>query len=152
MNKYEKIFITTTDTVCGIGGPISEETLETIYELKQRPAHKKIMILVGSLEQAQKFKEWNEEANNVALKFWPGAVSIVVNNQGFRMPNHPKLNEFLLKNGPMYVTSANISGQEPIQINQAKIVFPQITNVFNFGQVSGKASRIYNVDSKEWIR
>ncbi|MCS4537152.1 Sua5/YciO/YrdC/YwlC family protein [Mycoplasma sp. CSL7475-4] len=152
MDKYKDIFIATTDTVCGIGGPINNKTLELIYELKQRPLNKKIMILVGSIQQARAFSEWNSKADNLAQKYWPGSVSLIVNGQGFRMPNQPKLNEFLMQNGPMYVTSANISGQTPIDIAQANNVFPQITHVYNFGQPNGKASAIYNVDTDEWIR
>ena len=74
--NLEDIFICTTDTVTGIGGPINEKTLETIYFLKKRPKNKKIMILVGSLDQAKSFKEWNNLATETALKYWPGAYSI----------------------------------------------------------------------------
>lgn len=152
MNKYADIFITTTDTVCGIGGPINDETLNKLYVLKHRPANKKIMILVGSIEQARQFKQWNNEADEFAKKYWPGNYSIVVNNQGFRMPNQQGLINFLLDKGPMYVTSANISGCAPIEISQAASIFPQISNVYDFGQPSGQASKIYNLDTHQWIR
>ncbi|QBF34511.1 Sua5/YciO/YrdC/YwlC family protein [Mycoplasmopsis phocirhinis] len=152
MNKYKDIFITTTDTVCGIGGPVNSQTLALIYELKQRPIDKKIIILVGSIAQAQKFSQWNSKANDLAHKYWPGNVSLIVSGQGFRMPNQNLLIEFLLKNGPMYVSSANISGNKPINIEQAREFFPQIKQVYNFGSTSGKASRIFNVDTNEWIR
>ncbi|WP_029608753.1 L-threonylcarbamoyladenylate synthase [Mycoplasma simbae] len=152
MANYDDLFITTTDTVCGLGGPINSTTLQKIYELKQRPLHKKIMILVGSIEQARQFKEWNEQADEFALQHWPGPYSVVVNDQGFRMPNQQGLIEFLLANGPMYVTSANISGQTPIDINQASQVFPQVKKVLNFGTPSGQASMIYCVETNSWIR
>ncbi|WP_406614436.1 Sua5/YciO/YrdC/YwlC family protein [Mycoplasma corogypsi] len=151
-NKYKDIIICTTDTVCGIGGPINEQTLELIYELKNRPKNKKIMILVGSLKQAQSFKQWNEEADKLAKKVWPGANSIVVNDQGFRMPNQAKLLEYLVNNGPIYMTSANKSGCEPINISQAKEVFPEVSKIYDFGKVSGVASTIYNLDTREIIK
>ncbi|WP_029513494.1 L-threonylcarbamoyladenylate synthase [Mycoplasmopsis primatum] len=149
---FKDIFICTTDTVTGIGGPINQNTLECLYWLKNRPISKKIMILVGSIEQAKKFKEWNNVANEFALKYWPGAYSIIVNNQGFRMPNNKKLCEFLNKNGPMYVTSANISGQEPIDIKCANKIFPDVVHVYDFGAGNNQASKIYNLDTKTWIR
>lgn len=150
--NFEKIFICTTDTVTGIGGPICQETLDALYYLKKRPKSKKIMILVASLKQAQSFKEWSKEANDLALKYWPGAYSIITNNQGFRMPNNKKLLEFLEKNGPMYVTSANISTQEPIDIKDANKVFPEVKNVYDFGKGKGIASHIIDAQSNEWLR
>ncbi|UUD35853.1 Sua5/YciO/YrdC/YwlC family protein [Mycoplasmopsis citelli] len=145
-DKFSQIHIFSTDTVTGIGGPISEETLNLLYELKNRPREKKIMILVASLEQAQKFPQWTPGATKVAQKYWPGAYSIIVNNQGFRMPNNDLLLQFLEKKGPMYVTSANLSGSKPIDINQAKEIFPQIKNVHDFGLCSGKPSTLINLD------
>ncbi|BAW18199.1 SUA5-like translation suppressor [Mycoplasmopsis bovigenitalium] len=150
--KYNNLFISSTDTVCGIAGPICEQTLEQIYTLKKRNKNKKIIILVGSLEQARQFSQWNSEAEEFAKKYWPGAYSLIVNNQGFRMPNQPKLIEYLLKNGPVYMTSANISGQAPIELKQAQDVFPQIKNIYDFGPSSGQPSKIYNIDTKTWIR
>lgn len=150
--NFDDIFITTTDTVNGIGGPVNDNTLKCLYYLKKRDISKKIMILVGSIEQAKIFKEWNEEATEFANKYWPGAYSIIINNQGFRMPNQKKLIEFLLKNGPMYVTSANISGKKPIKISEANKVFPTIKNIYNFGKPNNNPSKIYNLDTKEWIR
>ncbi|WP_406618270.1 Sua5/YciO/YrdC/YwlC family protein [Mycoplasmopsis lipophila] len=150
--NLEDIFICTTDTVTGIGGPINEQTLETIYFLKKRPKNKKIMILVGSLDQAKSFKEWNNLATETALKYWPGAYSIIINNQGFRMPNLAPLNDFLLKNGPMYVTSANISGKEPIKIEDVTKVFPEVKNIYNFGQGTNEASTLINLDNGEIIK
>ncbi|VEU60906.1 translation factor, SUA5 domain [Mycoplasmopsis bovigenitalium] len=150
--KYNNLFISSTDTVCGIAGPICEQTLEQIYTLKKRGKTKKIIILVGSLEQARQFSQWNNEAEEFAKKYWPGAYSLIVNNQGFRMPNQPKLLEYLLKNGPVYMTSANISGQVPIELKQAQDVFPQIKNIYDFGPSSGQPSKIYNLDTKTWIR
>ncbi|KUH47439.1 Sua5/YciO/YrdC/YwlC family protein [Mycoplasmopsis meleagridis] len=151
--NFKEIFICNTDTVCGIGGPVKKETLEVLYFLKKRPKNKKIMILVGSIEQAKQFKEWNMEATNWALKYWPGAYSIIVNGQGFRMPNNKELCDFLLTNGPMYVTSANISGKEPIQIEDAKKIFPQIKNIYRFkGNITNKASEIFDIKNNKWIR
>ncbi|RXE94548.1 Sua5/YciO/YrdC/YwlC family protein, partial [Enterococcus faecalis] len=77
---------------------------------------------------------------------------IIVNGQGFRMPNNSQLCQFLLKNGPMYVTSANISGQDPIDISEANKYFPLVKNVYDFGRGNNKASFIYNIDEKKWIR
>ncbi|WP_338822489.1 L-threonylcarbamoyladenylate synthase [Mycoplasmopsis felifaucium] len=149
---FKDIFICTTDTVTGIGGPICQNTLDCIYFLKKRPLNKKIMILVGSIDQAKKFKEFNNEAVKFAEKYWPGAFSVIVNGQGFRMPNNEQLLEYLINNGPMYVTSANISGEPPIKISDASKTFPNVKKIFDFGPTGTSPSQIYNLDTKEWIR
>ncbi|MEA4115635.1 Sua5/YciO/YrdC/YwlC family protein [Mycoplasma sp. 744] len=151
--NFDEIFICNTDTVCGIGGPVNQTTLETLYFLKKRNKNKKIMIIVGSIEQAQKFQQWNNEATQWANKYWPGPYSIVVNNQGFRMPKNKELCNFLIKNGPMYLTSANISGKAPIDLNNANEIFPLIKKIYHFhGKSSNQASKIYSLDENKWIR
>ncbi|WP_406616183.1 L-threonylcarbamoyladenylate synthase [Mycoplasmopsis hyopharyngis] len=150
--NFENIFFCTTDTVNGIGGPVCQETLDALFYLKNRPLEKKIMILVGSLKQAQEFKQWNQKATEVALKYWPGNYSIIINDQGFRMPNNKLLLDFLLKNGPMYVTSANLSGQKPIELSQANDIFPKIKQVYDFGKGSNVPSTIINLDTNETIK
>nr|WP_237710377.1 Sua5/YciO/YrdC/YwlC family protein [Candidatus Mycoplasma haematolamae] len=65
-----------------------------------------------------------------------------------------KLSEHL---GPLYSTSANISGQEPIKtLNEAKIVFKdhkdKFTIVKSGCEPSGICSTIYNYDKREIVR
>ncbi|WAM03213.1 Sua5/YciO/YrdC/YwlC family protein [Mycoplasmopsis cynos] len=85
MNEYDKLFITTTDTIVGIGGIVSNEVLDALYSIKNRPREKKIIILVSSIDQVRTFKEWNERADELAKKVLLGAVTIIINNQGFRI-------------------------------------------------------------------
>ncbi|MFU2193274.1 L-threonylcarbamoyladenylate synthase [Mycoplasma sp. 4079] len=152
-SKYKDIFLVSTDTVPGLGSFVSPETLEALYELKQRPLDKKMVIVVGSLEQAQGFAQWNEEANAFAIHKWPGANTIIVNDQGFRMPACKAFQEFLIKNGPMYLTSANLSGQPASKtLEEAKAQFPMIQNVIDFCEGTGTPSTIYNLDTRETIR
>ncbi|UWV77141.1 Sua5/YciO/YrdC/YwlC family protein [Mycoplasmopsis cynos] len=68
MNEYDKLFITTTDTIVGIGGIVSNEVLDALYSIKNRPREKKIIILVSSIDQVRTFKEWNERADELAKK------------------------------------------------------------------------------------
>ena len=130
-NKYSNLIITTTDTVLGLGGKINEEVKNNIYELKGRDRAKKLIILVASLKQAR----------------------IVVNDQGFRMPNQKLLLDFLEKNGPMYMTSCNISNAPVCKtIEEAKEIFPEITNIYNFGNMSQKPSMIIRAEDKKILR
>lgn len=153
INKYQKLIISTTDTVLGIGGPVSKEVEDLIYEIKGRDRNKKLIILVSSIKQARQFKEWNSQADEFAKKYWPGATTIVVNNQGFRMPNQKKLLEYIEVNGPIYMTSCNLSNAPVCKtIENAKQLFPEVTNVYNFGPMTQKPSKIIRVEDGEILR
>ena len=153
INKYQKLIISTTDTVLGIGGPVSKEVEDLIYEIKGRDRNKKLIILVSSIKQARQFKEWNSQADEFAKKYWPGATTIVVNNQGFRMANQKKLLEYIEVNGPIYMTSCNLSNAPVCKtIENAKQLFPEVTNVYNFGPMTQKPSQIIRVEDGEILR
>ncbi|MBN4089343.1 L-threonylcarbamoyladenylate synthase [Mycoplasma enhydrae] len=151
--KYNKLFISTTDTVLGIGGPVNKETEDLIYQIKGRDRNKKLIILVATIKQARQFKQWNSKAEEYAKKHWPGAITLVVNDQGFRMPNQKELLSFLEKNGPVYMSSCNLSNA-PIckSIENAKVIFPEITQVYNFGEMSQVPSQIIRVEDGEVLR
>lgn len=151
--KYSELIISTTDTVLGIGGKVNEKIKKLIYEIKGRDENKKLIILVSSIKQARKFPEWNIQAEQYAKKYWPGATTLVVNNQGFRMPNQKKLLEYLEQNGPIYMSSCNLSNAPVCKtIEDAKLIFPEIKNIYNFGKMSQQPSQIIRVEDGEILR
>ena len=151
--KYSELIISTTDTVLGIGGKVNEKIKELIYEIKGRDKNKKLIILVSSIKQARMFPEWNIQAEQYAKKYWPGATTLVVNNQGFRMPNQKKLLEYLEQNGPIYMSSCNLSNAPVCKtIEDAKLIFPEIKNIYNFGKMTQQPSQIIRVEDGEILR
>jgi tRNA A37 threonylcarbamoyladenosine synthetase subunit TsaC/SUA5/YrdC len=62
MLKKDEIFITTTDTLIGIGSKINNENLDALYKLKKRPLDKKIVIVISSLDQLKKMEELNDQS------------------------------------------------------------------------------------------
>lgn len=151
--KYSELIISTTDTVLGIGGKVNEKIKKLIYEIKGRDENKKLIILVSSIKQARMFPEWNIQADQYAKKYWPGATTLVVNNQGFRMPNQKKLLEYLEQNGPIYMSSCNLSNAPVCKtIEDAKLIFPEIKNIYNFGKMTQQPSQIIRVEDGEILR
>lgn len=151
--KYNELIISTTDTVLGIGGKVNEKIKKLIYEIKGRDENKKLIILVSSIKQARMFPEWNIQAEQYAKKYWPGATTLIVNNQGFRMPNQKKLLEYLEQNGPIYMSSCNLSNAPVCKtIEDAKLIFPEIKNIYNFGKMSQQPSQIIRVEDGEILR
>lgn len=153
MLKFDELFLATTDTIVGLGGPINENNKEAIYFLKRRAKSKSLIIMVGTLEQARSFKEWNEKAEIYAQKFWPGATTLVLSNElALRMPDKKELCELIEKTGPVYMTSANISGEKPLSLEEAKNTFNQVKRTYDFGPGSGQASKIIRVEDGEVLR
>ena len=151
--KYNELIISTTDTVLGIGGKVNEKIKKLIYEIKGRDENKKLIILVSSIKQARMFPEWNIQAEQYAKKYWPGATTLVVNNQGFRMPTQKKLLEYLEQNGPIYMSSCNLSNAPVCKtIEDAKLIFPEIKNIYNFGKMAQQPSQIIRVEDGEILR
>lgn len=151
--KYNELIISTTDTVLGLGGKVNEKIKKLIYEIKGRDENKKLIILVSSIKQARMFPQWNIQAEQYAKKYWPGATTLVVNNQGFRMPNQKKLLEYLEQNGPIYMSSCNLSNAPVCKtIEDAKLIFPEIKNIYNFGKMSQQPSQIIRVEDGEILR
>lgn len=154
MNRYKDVFVTTTDTVMGIGVPIDKNDGSLIFELKKRPKAKSLIIAIGSIDQAREFKEWNENAEEYASKYWPGNTTLVLSdNIALRIPNNDKLRDLLIKKGPCYLTSANISGQEPAKtIEEAKNIFREVKEFNDFGPMSGEPSTIIDVNTDKVLR
>ena len=108
-----------TDTVYGVAVAVARrDRLDALFELKRRPAEKRIPILVSSLAQASE-GGWlvDERAERLARKFWPGALTIVLpaagegESQAFRAPDHPVALALIGASGPLLATSANRSGE-----------------------------------------
>ena len=152
-SKYSELFLTTTDTVTGIGAPVSKANYEAILDLKERDPKKGFVIMVGSLEQARKFKDWSKKAEKLAEEHWPGAVTLALSEKvALRMPDELGLRDLIIKMGPVYMTSANISGQLPLSFDEAKEEFYEINKFYKFPKGSGRPSTIIRVSDGEVLR
>ena len=107
-----------TDTVYGVGVAATHpEGIDALMALKQRPAEKRIPILVADLAQAVD-AGWqaDERAHRLTERFWPGALTLVLpsptgETQAFRAPDHPVALDLIRRAGPILATSANRSGE-----------------------------------------
>ncbi len=130
--KESDIIVLPTDTVYGIGCKMqATNTLARLFEIKKRPFEKAIPVLVSSVEQASEFAWFSETELKLANCFWPGALTLILKTKkeflallgetvAVRMPKHKQSLEIIQNNGPLRVTSCNISGEEPLT-SSAKI-------------------------------
>lgn len=107
-----------TDTVygvaCAAGRP---ERVPSLFELKQRPAERRIPMLVADLAGLPPGWRVDDRTHALAVRFWPGALTLVLppaaegETQAFRAPDHPVAQALIREAGPLLATSANISNQ-----------------------------------------
>lgn len=153
MLKKNEIFITTTDTLIGIGSKINNKNLREIYKLKKRPTSKKIITVVGSIEQLKDIENLDDKSLEYIDKYWPGPTTLIINNNSYRMPDNKGLLSLILEEGPFFLTSANMSGEKNCEtLDEAKKKFPSINKVYNFGSGSNVASSIIDVKTGRKLR
>lgn len=127
--KSGRLVVMPTDTLYGLGcDAFDNKAVANLLATKHRGPDMPVPVLVGSWDTIQGLvATYTEQARLLVEAFWPGGLSIVVpqapslpwnlgDTRGtvmLRMPLHPVAIELLREVGPMAVSSANISGQEP---------------------------------------
>jgi tRNA threonylcarbamoyl adenosine modification protein (Sua5/YciO/YrdC/YwlC family) len=135
--KGGALVVLPTDTVYGIGADAFDAVaVAALLTAKGRGRDMPVPVLVGSWHTIDGLAfAVPDSARELIRAFWPGALSIVVQQapslqwdlgEGrgtvmVRMPLHPVAIEVLREVGPMAVSSANISGRPPaITANDAR--------------------------------
>lgn len=125
--KEGKIVVFPTDTVYGIGcDPYNKEAVEKVYRIKNRKQGKLFPVLGFSKNELEKIVNFNEKANKIAEKFWPGQLTLILplkdeklktsmnleNKVAVRVPNNSCALAILEQCNLIIGTSANVSGME----------------------------------------
>lgn len=149
-----------TDTVYGIGAdPFDLDAVALLFELKGRPQHKPVGVLVATVAQAGEIGHLTDVAAGLADEHWPGALTLIVRPKvvmadwvgdeqrrtiGIRVPDHDVAREILQLSGPLAVTSANESGgREAMNDREARAFFGDRVAVYLEGEApGGKASTV----------
>ena len=152
-----------TDTVYGIGvDPLDPEAVSRLFEIKGRPKHAPVGLLVATVEQAQSIGELGGRGEELAMEHWPGQLTMVVRPKvvlsdwmgsaylrtvGLRVPDHEVARGLLERTGPLAVTSANRSGEkEALSDIEARRIFGEEVAVYIQGKCSGgEASTVVDI-------
>ena len=118
-----------TDTAYGLGvDPGNTSAVDRLFAIKGRPSDKPILLLVDSVEMARKQSRETALFEELAGKFWPGPITMVVSavpdlservtagsgTVGIRWPAAPLATRLVGRLGhPLTATSANLSGEAP---------------------------------------
>jgi len=124
--KNDGVGVLPTDTLYGlVGSAFSKKAINRIYKIKNRDKNKKLIVLISSIKDLEKFKiKINKEEAKILEKFWPGKISIILGDIAFRLPKNKFLINILKKTGPLVAPSANKEGEKPAEnIKEAKKYF-----------------------------
>jgi len=105
-----------TDTVYGLAArPDFPEAVDRLYTIKGRELKKPIALLASDLAAIERFGyPVVGKARELAERHWPGALTLVIGKEGFRIPDHDRTRRLLADcGGVLRVTSANLSGRRP---------------------------------------
>lgn len=127
--KSGRLVVMPTDTVYGIAADAFDSSaVAGLLAAKGRGRDMPVGVLVGSWHTIDGLVYYvSDEARELIRAFWPGALSLVVQQAPslqwdlgdargtvmLRMPLHPVALELLRQTGPLAVSSANVSGQPP---------------------------------------
>src|SRR5258707_4627418 len=118
-----------TETVYGLGGDAtSERAVAAIFAARARPRFTPLISHLAASEQAAEFAELDERAREVAARFWPGPLTVVLPRRrdcaiallagagldtvALRVPAHALAHALLKAVGrPIAAPSANRSGR-----------------------------------------
>ena len=157
-----------TDTLPAIG--CLPKFSKMIYEIKKRNRKKPLILMAAEKKQLNNYvhDSAKEDYENIALKYWPGALTIIVpvseNRRdrltsenftlGMRVPNSTIAQSLIMKTGPLLTSSANISGiQGSVTVEGIADDFPNvdILGPVPWTKCSGSASTIISwVESRKW--
>ncbi len=114
------VCIIPTDTIYGIVAlEDKKEAVERIYEIKKRPADKRLIRLIGSTDSIERYTD--QKIPEVLRRYWPGPLTIIFKKRdgdtiALRYPDDEFLKEIFLRIGDRSIVapSANISGEGEI--------------------------------------
>ncbi|HEX6573481.1 MAG TPA: L-threonylcarbamoyladenylate synthase [Gemmatimonadaceae bacterium] len=82
-----KVLAYPTETVYGFGGAVDRESVNNLIALKGRPANKPFLLIVASSEMITRLGlHLTSYASQLAARFWPGPLTLVLPGGEKRVP------------------------------------------------------------------
>lgn len=171
--KKGGILVFPTDTVYGIGCLMNDPGIRRLYEIKNRPLSQPTGVLMTRCVYS--YCSSNESpriiSDNIRKDFYRGRVTLILKVSlfnirfpkiilkdkkiGIRLPQYPWLKKLIDMAGPIVASSANKKGVSPPvkfkEIDQDIIEQADLT-IKTDDKILGKPSRVYDLESKKYLR
>ena len=149
-----------TDTVYGLAAGASDPgAVQKLFELKGRPAERRIAVLVADQASAESLVLLTPQARLMAQRYWPGPLTLVADRApgapshlgddatiGVRVPDDEVVRAIAASHGPLAVTSANLhGGPTPSTADGVAEQFPTLRLVIDGGPRPGASSTVVDV-------
>ena len=120
-----RVVVYPTSTQPGLASLPTQQGLDALFALKQRPVHLPVSLGVVSIEQAKQFVVFPELAEKLLSAFERGTITVILpakqkldqrlggENIAIRILAHPLARKLVEEVGPITATSANQSGIAP---------------------------------------
>lgn len=136
-----------TETCYGLACDMSNAAaVEKVFAIKQRPSQQPISALCASIDQAKRYTDWNEKADELAKKHLPGPLTVILPLRGelypcpdpnpnptigIRVSSHPIAQKLVdMFGSPISTTSANVhSMPNPYSVADMQTQFAEGTTV-----------------------
>ncbi len=155
-----------TETLYGLGINVFDiSAVQRVFEIKSRDFKKPSSVAFRNLEEAQKFLYFTPAAEQLAKKFLPGPLTIILNAKiefdqflgrnkvSVRIPDNRVAQTLLnVVKFPITATSANLSGgKDPVEAREAiEQIGEQVDLVLDAGKCKyGKPSTVVDCSSGE---
>ncbi len=137
--KNKEVGIIPTDTIYGLAGIVDADVSSRLYEIKKREGSKRFIVLMTLQDVKTSFLKLPKDIE----KRWPAPFTAILETAGndtvaVRVPDDSFLEKVMNLSGPIYSTSANISGSESLndftsiyKVFKDKVDFIVRTDVYN---------------------
>ena len=164
-----RIVALASDTVYGVGAAIAHpKAVARLFTLKGRPTNVALPVILDGVATLERLGvTWTQRAARLADRFWPGALTIVVEADatlahlvgathavGLRVPDDETLRTIVAAVGPIAFTSANRHGDAPCTSAAAVIAAfsdsDELAGVLDGGERDAAVSSVVDVTGEPW--
>lgn len=168
--KTGGIVILPTDTAFGISCRMDDErAIKKLFKIRKRPESQATPVLFDSIERVKEFVTFDSSVEELMIKYWPGALTIVLKcdtskvpdlvrgggeNLGVRIPDHFIPRRIVEELGvPILGPSANFHGEQtPYKFEELDKSLTKLVDFMVEGITKGEnlASTVIDCTEKPW--
>lgn len=168
--KKGGIVIIPTDTAFGISCRMDNEpAIKKLFDIRKRPESQATPVLFDSIERVREFVTFDSSVEELMIKYWPGALTIVLKcdtskvpglvrgggeNLGVRIPDHLIPRRIAEEIGvPILGPSANFHGEQtPYKFEELDKSLTKLVDFIVEGKTKGGnlASTVIDCTEKPW--